>query len=106
MIAQQKRLVQQSFTEILPISEKVAESFYQRLFELDPALRALFSRDLGEQGHKLMNTLYIVVQNLNRLEKVIPPIQALGNRHLSYGVQPRHFELVGAALLWSLEQHL
>lgn len=106
MLYEQKKLIQQSYTAIMPISDKVAECFYDRLFALDPSLRSLFSLDMAEQGRKLMNTLYTVVYNLERLERVIPPVQALGNRHVSYGVQPRHFELVGAALLWSLEQNL
>lgn len=106
MLYEQKKLIQQSYTAVMPISDKVAECFYDRLFELDPSLRSLFSLDMAEQGRKLMNTLYTVVYNLERLERVIPPVQALGNRHVSYGVQPRHFELVGAALLWSLEHNL
>ena len=30
----------------------------------------------------------------------------LGKRHASYGVRPEHYEPVGAALLWTLEQGL
>jgi hypothetical protein len=30
---------------------------------------------------------------------------ALGRRHLGYGVTDDQYELVGAALLWTLEQH-
>ena len=47
-----------------------------------------------------------VVANLGDLETIIPAVQDLGRRHATYGVQPRHYETVGAALLWTLEQGL
>jgi hemoglobin-like flavoprotein len=106
MNSQQIKLIQLSYAAVMPISDKVAACFYERLFELESELRSLFSKDIEEQGRKLMNTLYTVVYNLDRLEKVVAPVQALGNRHADYGVQPQHYELVGAALLWSLEQNL
>ena len=33
-------------------------------------------------------------------------MRQLGQRHADYGVQPYHYETVGAALLWTLEQGL
>ena len=33
-------------------------------------------------------------------------MQALGRRHAGYGVRPEHYDTVGAALLWTLEQGL
>ena len=36
----------------------------------------------------------------------MPAVQALGRRHAAYGVEPRHFNTVGEALLWTLGQGL
>src|SRR5829696_7270634 len=102
MDSRQKMLIRQSYALLLPVSEKVTHLLYERLFELDPSLHSLFSSDMGEQGHKLMTTLYTIVCNLDHPEKVVPPLQTLGKRHLSYGVQAAHYDLVGPALLWSL----
>ena len=33
-------------------------------------------------------------------------LEQLGERHTRYGVQPRDYEAVGSALLWTLEQSL
>jgi nitric oxide dioxygenase len=33
-------------------------------------------------------------------------VQALGQRHVGYGVKPGHYGVVGEALLWTLEQGL
>ena len=46
------------------------------------------------------------VAGLGNLEKLSPVVRALGARHADYGVQPRHYMVVGAALLWTLEQGL
>jgi hemoglobin-like flavoprotein len=103
---EQKMLVQESFALVLPIADTAAELFYRRLFELDPSLRALFHGDMSEQGRRLMQMLTVAVRGLDRLESIVPAVQALGRRHAAYGVTEDHFETVGAALLWTLEQGL
>jgi len=47
-----------------------------------------------------------VVKSLDRLDQIVPAVQALGRRHAGYGVRAEHYETVGAALLWTLEQGL
>jgi hemoglobin-like flavoprotein len=98
--------VQESFALVAPIAETAAELFYGRLFELDPSLRDLFHGDMREQGRKLMQMLTVAVRGLDHLEEIVPAVQALGRRHAGYGVLDEHFETVGAALLWTLEQGL
>ena len=102
----QKSLVQDSFKKVVPIAEAAAEIFYGRLFELDPSLKALFRHDMKEQGRILMQTLSVVVNGLNQLDTIVPAVENLGRRHVQYGVQPQHYETVGAALLWTLAQGL
>jgi hemoglobin-like flavoprotein len=99
-------LVQQSFMLVAPIADTAAELFYNRLFELDPTLRPLFSDDLTVQRRKLMQTLTFAVRGLGTLDSLVPVVQALGRRHAGYGVQPEHFDTVGVALLWTLEAGL
>jgi hemoglobin-like flavoprotein len=107
MDARTKQLVQESWTQVEPIADTAATLFYDRLFTLDPALRPLFpSMDLGEQKRKLMQTLTIAVRGLDRLDQLTPALEALGRRHVGYGVQDAHYETVGSALLWTLEQGL
>ncbi len=102
----QVRLVQSSFAKVEPIAEQAAKLFYDRLFELDPSVRPLFKGDMEEQGRKLMALLKVAVNGLDKLDKIVPAVRALGERHASYGVQDSHYDTVGAALLWTLEQGL
>ena len=106
MTPEQKQLVQDSFAKVAPIAPQAAELFYGRLFELDPALKPLFKGDMSEQGKKLMSTLGVAVGSLDNLDALIPVLQSLGRGHVAYGVQDAHYDTVGTALLWTLEQGL
>ncbi|MEE8466348.1 MAG: globin family protein, partial [Dehalococcoidia bacterium] len=99
-------LVQNSWSNVLPISEKAAELFYGRLFEIDPSTKVLFKGDMKEQGRKLMNMITAAVNGLNDLDGLVPVVQDLGRRHGGYGVQEKHYGSVASALLWTLEQGL
>ncbi len=106
MTPEQVSLVQDSFAKVLPIADTAADLFYDRLFELDPALRALFPEDLREQKKKLMTMLRVAVTGLSDTKSILPAVEALGRRHAAYGVSPEHYTTVGAALLDTLEKGL
>ena len=100
------KLVQDSFAKVEPISETAATLFYQRLFEVEPSVRPLFKSDIEEQGRQLMAAIALVVNRLDDLGSVLPMVQELGVRHKGYGVEDWHYDVVGGALLWTLEQGL
>ena len=102
----QIKLVQDSFAKVAPISEQAAVLFYDRLFEVAPAVRLMFPADMTEQRKKLMGTLAVVVNGLTNLEAVLPAASALAKRHVNYGAKPEHYPVVGGALLWTLEKGL
>jgi hemoglobin-like flavoprotein len=100
------KLVQDSFAKVVPISDHAAVIFYDRLFEIAPAVKAMFPADLKEQRKNLMAALAIVVGGLSKLETILPAASALAKRHIAYGARPEHYAVVGAALLWILEKGL
>lgn len=102
----QIRLVQDSFKSVALIADEAAALFYGRLFELDPQLRRLFKSDPKEQGRKLMTMIGMAVRGLDNIAALVPVVKNLGRRHVGYGVMPAHFDVVGAALLWTLRQGL
>jgi nitric oxide dioxygenase len=104
MTPRQIELVRESFGRVAPIADVAATIFYDRLFALDPSVRRLFAAtDMAAQRRSLMQTLAVVVANLDRLEGIVPAVEALGRRHAGYGVSATDFETVGAALLDTLE---
>jgi hemoglobin-like flavoprotein len=106
LTASQIRLLQTSWRQVLPIQEQAAQLFYDRLFQMDPATRSLFKGDMPAQGRKLMAMITAAVDGITELEELLPVVQGLGHRHAGYGVTAAHYETVGSALLWTLEQGL
>jgi hemoglobin-like flavoprotein len=98
----QKTIVQSTFAQVAD-ADRLASRFYDRLFAIDSSTRAMFRGDLAEQRVKLMQTLAVVVRSLDDLAAIVPAIEHLGRRHVAYGVTPAHWNSVGAALLWALE---
>ncbi len=99
-------LVKHTWQQVRPIQAAAADLFYGRLFELAPDTRPLFKRDIHAQGAMLMATLDVVVRSLHDLPAVLPTAQQLARRHVGYGVMPQHYDSVGTALIWTLEQGL
>ena len=59
MNSTQVKLVQESFSKVVPISEAAAVIFYDRLFEVAPSVKAMFPSDMTQQRKKLMMMLEI-----------------------------------------------
>jgi hemoglobin-like flavoprotein len=103
---EQKVLVKQTWASVVPISDKAAELFYGKLFEMDPSVKPLFKGDITEQGKKLMKTIGLAVNSLDHLDQLVPVVQELGRKHVGYGVKAQHYTTVAGALLWTLEKGL
>jgi hemoglobin-like flavoprotein len=103
MTPDQINLVQDSFRHVVLVREAVAALFYERLFAIDGSLRALFpSNDMIRQGAKLMAALGFVVNGLDRADTILPAVRELAKRHVTYGVEERHYAIVGQALIETL----
>lgn len=83
MTPHQVLLVRKSFGQVAPIADHAAELFYGRLFEVAPQVRPLFKGDIKDQGRKLMATMGVAVNGLDRLTELVPVVQDLGRRHAS-----------------------
>jgi hemoglobin-like flavoprotein len=99
-------LVQRSWRSVHLVGDTAAEMFYGKLFNLAPEVRSLFKSDLRDQGRNLTAMISVAVHSLGRPEKILVAVRQLGARHAAYGVRERHYAVVGAALLWMLEQVL
>ena len=108
MKTNQISLVKESFGLVAKIpAETVGSLFYTRLFEIAPEVKPMFrNADIPEQSRKLMSMLSYVISKLDTLDTVLEDVAKLSQRHVKYGVQDYHYEKVGEALLWTLEQGL
>jgi hemoglobin-like flavoprotein len=102
MTPDQVRLVQESFRDVVPIRVAAAR-FHERLFAIDPGLRALFSStNMAKQGAKLMVSLGLVVQGLDCADAILSDVRALVRRHVAHAVKEHHYPIVGQALIDTL----
>jgi hemoglobin-like flavoprotein len=115
MTPKQIKTVHESFQKLVPIVAEVGEAFYERLFEIAPETRALFSDAFGGNGNKAQVISEVVNRHLRSLlsksvtnERVMisPAMRELGRRHASYHITPTHFARMKEALMWTLERKL
>jgi methyl-accepting chemotaxis protein len=102
MTPEQITLVQTSYQRVGPRLPDLAARFYTELFLRDPALRPLFTTDLAEQQVRFARKLTELVQAIPTLGELLAHTQALGARHVGYGVRAADYKTVGAALFDAL----
>jgi hemoglobin-like flavoprotein len=84
----------------------MVDLFYARLFETLPETRPLFRGDMAQLKHKFIATLAVIVGSLDNMTGLLSVIGKLAKDHVHYGVDASHYEPVGRALFWSMEQGL
>lgn len=90
----------------------------QRIFSIAPEAQGLFkflngmsgeemyeSEKLIKHASNVINTVNTAVQMLedNKVDELLPVLKGLGKRHVAYGVLEPHYDVVGQALLATLE---
>jgi hemoglobin-like flavoprotein len=100
-------LLEQSFDRVRTNGTEFASQFYGSLFADYPEVQPLFAHsNQTEQGKKLFASLVLVVDNLRQPETLSNAVKGLGTRHVSYGVLPLHYPMVGGTLLKTFAQML
>lgn len=106
MDQRQIELVQQSFAQAERFRPHLIVTFYTELFAIEPSLKALFKGDMELQRRKLAGLLKRVIESLHQPDALLPDVRALAIRHVGYGVEERHYDLVGKALVRALKHEL
>jgi len=99
--------------------DAAGKAFFSKIFEIAPGAIELFAsfKDVPEEkryespgfvrhARSVMTTVGVAVQGLRDLDALVPVLENLGARHLGYGVQEAHYDVVGEALLKTLESAL
>ncbi len=99
-------LIKKSFVKILPRRNEFSASLYERLFEVAPEARSMFSRDMTRQREKLIATLTLVVNSANKLSELREDVRELGRRHVSYGTELAHYAILRDVLVDTLAEYI
>lgn len=103
MTPEQIQLVRATWENAAGDPDILTTNFYAHLFAIDSGIARMFGGvDMATQKKKLAQALAVVVTALDDLDSLLPALSALGKRHVNYGVESRHFDAVGDALIWAL----
>jgi hemoglobin-like flavoprotein len=102
MTVDQAALVRRNFERIRPSGELFGRLFFDRLLAIDPALAERFTRPVEQQAAITLQMLGVVLGRLPEIDAVAPALNALGARHVAYGVVDDDYETFGQALMGTL----
>lgn len=94
--------IEKSFEAIKPSADQLADTFYQTLFATAPSVKAMFPKDLSAQKKKLMGAVALAVSSLRSLDKLVPALEEMGARHVTYGARDEMYPIVEDAMLKSM----
>jgi len=99
----QIRLVQDSFAQLAPDADLLADLLCARLFQLEPSLRTRLPNDLQETKADIVRLLTESVQKLDRPGEWQPALRQIGIE-TGIGTYLRNYQVFGTALIWTLEK--
>lgn len=82
------------------------ELFYQRLFDVSPSSKQLFSKSIQVQGKALVHMISGAISLLKDTTNLVSALQKLAIGHTSKGVLATQYGTVGEVLLWTFAQCL
>lgn len=99
--------------------DAVGKAFFARIFDLAPGAVELFAtfKDVPKESRyespafvrharAVISAVDVAVRGLRDLDSLVPVLENLGARHVGYGVAEAHYDVVGRALLETLERAL
>jgi len=97
--------LEESFAIVAKQGEAIAKRFYERLFEQYPETAPLFEGiSVSGQEKKLLASLVLLVQNIEKADVLHEYLTGLGARHKQYGVEAEDYPKVAENLLAVLEE--
>ncbi len=95
--------IRRSWMALSQDADALTETFYAELFRIAPEARPLFAAtDLPAQRKKLAAALGLVVRHADDLTPVLAALEEMGRRHVGYGAEPAHYDLVGQAMIHAI----
>jgi len=87
----------------------ITDVFYKNLFDKHPFLKNIFNmanQGKGDQSRALSDAVIAYANNIENVEILIPTVQRIANKHVSLGIQKKHYDVVGENLLGAIQETL
>lgn len=96
-------LIRSSAEKMAELNVIATNMFYANLFKEVPEIRVLFPEEMFDQSEKLWASIVMVVESVDDLAEIVPALKELGARHISYGTEPDHYEVVSRVLIETIK---
>ncbi|QLG87117.1 hypothetical protein HQ393_02005 [Chitinibacter bivalviorum] len=102
-------LIQATLPVVKEHGAAITGHFYQRMFTHQPELKNLFNmgnQASGDQAQALAGAVYGYASNLGRTEITEPILNRIAHKHVSLGITPAQYTIVGRHLIASIGEVL
>lgn len=102
-------IIQATLPVVKANGEKITRHFYARMFAHNPELKNLFNmgnQASGEQALALANAVYGYAANIDKQDMIDPILNRIAHKHISLGITPAQYTIVGRHLLGSIKDVL
>jgi hemoglobin-like flavoprotein len=98
-------LLRSSFELVVERQPQLTPRFYEILFSRYPQVQPLFGRNSGtQQAQMLQEALVAVIDHLEDASWLGNTLEAMGRKHVDYGVTDEMYAFVGDSLLSTLAE--
>lgn len=98
-------MVKQSAAVLGPQAEALTRLFYLRMFDENPEVEPFFNpahQAQGTQQKALAGAIVAYATHIEDLSALGPAVELIAHKHVSLGVRPEHYPIVGKHLLASI----
>lgn len=103
------QIVKESAAILGENAEALTRLFYQRMFEGDPQVKEYFNeanQHKGEQQQALAGAIVAYATHIETPSALGPAVELIAHKHVSLGIQPDHYPIVGKHLLGAIGELL
>ena len=108
MLSQQTiEIVQSTIPLLAENGEAITRHFYGNLLTDNPELKNVFNptnQQDGAQARALADAVFAYANNLENLEALLPAVARIAHKHVSLGVKPEQYPIIGGALLSAIQE--
>lgn len=110
MLSEETRTIIKSTAPVLEEhGVAITTRFYKNLFEAHPELLNIFNHANQAQGRQqtaLAKAVYAAAVHIDDLGEILPAVVQIAHKHVSLGVLPEHYPIVGEYLLKAMKEVL
>lgn len=106
---QTRHIIKQTIPILRANGEALTRHFYQRMFTHDPQVKAFFNpahQKAGTQQKALAAAILAYAEHIDDPSALEDAIDLIAHKHVSLGIQPEHYPIVGKHLLGSIRELL